>query len=68
MAAEQADDLDPLVRCVQRAPLALDVADLDQPLDDRRARGGGADAGVLHGLAQGLFFDVLARRLHRCEQ
>ena len=66
--AEQADHLDALLGGVQRAALALDVADRDQPLDDRRARRGRADAGVLHRLAQLGVLDVLAGGLHRAEQ
>ena len=36
----------------ERAGVALDVADVDEPLDDRRAGRRRADAGVLHRLAQ----------------
>ena len=39
MLAEQPDHVEALLGDHQRAPLALDVADLDQPLDDRRAGG-----------------------------
>jgi hypothetical protein len=49
----------------QRAALALDVADVDQALDDRGARGGRADPRVLHRLAQLVVVDELARGLHR---
>ena len=49
----------------ERAAVALDVADVDQPLDDRRARGRRADARVLHRLAQLVVVDELAGRLHR---
>ena len=59
---------DALLRGDQRAAVALDVADVDQPLDDRRARGRRADAGVLHRLAQLLVVDELARGLHRAQQ
>ena len=48
--------------------LALDVADVDEALDDRRARRRRADARVLHRLAQLVVVDELARRLHRAEQ
>ena len=42
--AEQADDVEALLGAHQRAAVALDVADVDQALDDRRARGRRADA------------------------
>ena len=48
--------------------VALDVADVDQALDDRRARGRRADAGVLHRLAQLVVVDELAGGLHRAQQ
>ena len=48
--------------------VALDVADVDQALDDRRARGRRADPRFLHRLAQRLFVDELAGGLHRAEQ
>src|SRR3989440_12089477 len=66
--AEQPDDLDALLGRHKGAPFALDVADVDQPLDDRGARGRGADPRVLHRLAELGVVDVLARRLHRPEQ
>src|SRR3954453_4299287 len=66
--AEQADDVEALLRADERAPFALDVAHVDQPLDDRGARGGRADPGVLHCLAQLVVVDELARRLHGPEQ
>ena len=65
---EQPDHVQPLLRAHQRAPLALDVADVDQPLDDRGARRRRADAGVLHRLAQLVVVDELAGGLHRGEQ
>ena len=65
---EQADDVQALLGADERARVALDVADVDQALDDRRARRGGADAGVLHRLAQLVVVDQLAGRLHRGEQ
>ena len=68
MLAEQADHVQPLLGRDQRAPVALDVADVDQPLDDRRARRRRADARVLHRLAQRLVVDELAGGLHRAEQ
>src|SRR3954468_10037116 len=68
VGVEQPDHHHTLVGRVQRAALALDVADVYQPLDDRRARGGRADAGVLHGLAQLRVVHVLAGRLHRAEE
>ena len=52
----------------ERAAVALDVADVDQALDDRRARGRRADARVLHRLAQLVVVDELAGGLHRAEQ
>src|SRR3954447_11423888 len=66
--AEQLDHLHALLRGVERASLALDVADGDQALDDRRARGRRADAGLLHRLAHLVVGDLLAGRLHRAEQ
>ena len=42
--AEQADDVEALLGADERAAVALDVADVDQALDDRRARGRRADA------------------------
>ena len=63
--AEQADHVQALLGDDQRAAVALDVADLQQPLDDRRARGRGADPRVLHRLAQLLVVDELAGGLHR---
>jgi hypothetical protein len=65
---EQADHVEPLLGRHQRATVALDVADVDQALDDRRARGRRADPRVLHRLAQLLVVDELAGRLHRAEQ
>ena len=58
-------DVEALLRRDERAAVALDVADVDQPLDDRRARGRRADARVLHRLAQLVVVDELARGLHR---
>src|SRR3954447_6531023 len=66
--AEQADHAEPLLGAHERAPLALHVADVDQALDDRRARGGRADPGVLHRLAQLVVLDQLAGGLHRAQQ
>ena len=63
--AEQPDHLYALVGGHERAALPLDVGDVDQPLDDRGARGRRADAVVLHRLAQLEVVDVLAGRLHR---
>ena len=68
MVVEQADDAQALLGAHERPPVALDVADVDQPLDDRGARGGRADARVLHGLAQLVVVDQLAGGLHRAEQ
>src|SRR4029077_14041812 len=68
MLVEQPDHVQPLLRRDQRAAVALEVADLQQALDDRRARGGRADPGVLHGLAQLLVVDELSGGLHRREQ
>ena len=65
MLAEQADHVEALLGDDERAPVALDVADVDQPLDDRRARRRRADAGVLHRLAQLLVVDELAGGFHR---
>ena len=52
----------------QRLALALDVADVQQPLDRVGAGGGGAEAAVLHGLAQLLVVDAAAGRLHGAQQ
>ena len=68
MRVQQPDDVKALLAGDQRAPVALHVADLDQPLDDRRASGRRADARVLHRLAQLVVVDELARRLHRSQQ
>ena len=64
MLAEQPDHVQPLLGHDQRAPVALDVADLEQPLDDRGAGRRGADPGFLHRLAQLLVVDELAGGLH----
>src|SRR4051812_43024694 len=66
--AEQANHVQALLRAHQRAAVALDVADGDQALDDRRARGRRADARVLHRLAQLLVVDELAGGLHGGEE
>src|SRR5439155_7202306 len=50
MLVEQPDHVQPLLRRHQSAAVALEIADLQQALDDRRARRGRADTGVLHGL------------------
>ena len=68
VGAEQADHLDALLGRVQGAAVALDVADLDQALDDRRAGRRRSDSGLRHRLAQLLVRDVLAGGLHRREQ
>ena len=68
MLAEQADDVQALLGRDQGAAVALDVADRDQPLDDRRARGGRADTRLLHRLAQLVVVDELAGGLHRAQQ
>ena len=68
VSVEQPDHVQALLGADERAPVALDVADVDQPLDDRRARGGRADPRVLHRLAQLVVVDELAGRLHRREQ
>ena len=68
MLVEQADHVEALLGGDQRAAVALDVADVDQALDDRGARGRRADAGVLHRLAQLVVVDELARGLHRGQQ
>ncbi len=68
MLAEQADHVQALLGGDQRAAVALDVADVDQALDDRGARRRRADARLLHRLAQLLVVDELARGLHRAEQ
>jgi hypothetical protein len=65
---EQPHDVEALLGDDQGAAVALDVADVDEPLDDRRARRRGADPRVLHGLAELLLVDELAGRLHRREQ
>ena len=68
MLAEQAHDVDALLGGDERAPVALDVADVDEALDDRRARGGRADARLLHRLAHLLVVDELAGGLHGPQQ
>ena len=68
MAAEQADHVQALLGDDQRAAVALDVADLEQPLDDRRTRRRRADPVLLHRLAQLLVVDELAGGLHRGQQ
>ena len=67
-SSEQPDDAEALLGADQRAAVALDVADVDQALDDRRAGGGRADPGVLHRLAQLVVVDELAGGLHRAQQ
>src|SRR6202007_2024647 len=66
--AEQADDVQPFLCDDQGTAVALDVADLQQPLDDRRAGRRGADPGVLHRLTQLLLLDEPAGGLHRRQQ
>ena len=66
--AQQVDDLDALAGRLQAAAVAHDVADVDQALDDGCARGGRADARVLHGLAQLVVLDELAGALHGGQQ
>src|SRR4029079_18521025 len=68
MVREEPDDVQALLRGDERARLPLDVADVDEALDDRRPRRRGADARVLHRLAQLVVVDELAGRLHRAEQ
>ena len=68
MPAEQGDDLDALLRCVERPAVPLDVGNVDQSLDDGRARCGRSDPGVLHRLAKLAVADVLAGGLHRGEE
>ena len=67
-SCEQADHVQALLGGDQRAAVALDVADVDQALDDRRARGRGADPGLLHRLAHLVVVDELACGLHRAQQ
>ena len=62
------DEGDALRRGDQRLLLALDVAALEQRLDDGGARGRRAEAGVLHGEPQLLVLDLLPGRLHRAQQ
>ena len=47
---------------------ALHIADLDQPLDDRRTRGRCAQRAVLHLLAQRLVLNLPPRVLHLAQQ
>src|SRR4051795_4535595 len=68
MLAEQADDVHALLGGHQRTAVALDVADVDEALDDRRARGRRADARLLHDLAQLVVVDELAGGLPRAPQ
>ena len=66
--AEQADDVQALLGRDERARLALDVADVDEALDDRRARRRRADARLLHRLAHLVVVDEAAGGLHRAQQ
>src|SRR3954466_14035810 len=66
--AQQAHDVDALLGRDERARVALDVADVDEALDDRGARGGRADARLLHRLAHLLVVDELAGGLHGAQQ
>ena len=68
MPGEQPDHVQALLGDDQRAAVALDVTDLQQPLDDRRARRRRADPVLLHRLAQLLVVDELAGGLHRRQQ
>ena len=68
MLAEERDDLYSLLGGVERAAVAFDVADLDEPFDDGCAGCGCADARVLHRLAELCVLDVLAGRLHGPEK
>ena len=58
------DQLVALVGGEYRAPLALCVAHLHQPLDDGGARGGRAQSAVLHALAQAFVLERAAGVLH----
>src|SRR4051794_2157257 len=66
--AQQAHDVDALLGRDERARVALDVADVDEALDDRGARRGRADARLLHRLAHLLVVDELAGGLHGAQQ
>ena len=65
---QQLDHVETLFGDDQRPRVTLDVADLQEPLDDRGASRRRADPGLLHRLAQLLVVDELAGRLHRAQQ
>ena len=67
-AAQQRDQRKRLGRGLQFAAVAHDVFFVDQTFDDRRARGGRAEAFLAHRFAQFLVLDEFARAFHRAEQ
>ena len=62
------DELHALGRCNQIFAAAANIANLQQPLDDRSARGRRAQRTVLHRLAQRLILDLTACMLHLAKQ
>ena len=66
--AQQRHQLEGLGGGDQLAPLAQHVFLADQAFDDGGARGGRAQAFFLHGLAQLVVLDPLARAFHGAEQ
>ena len=62
------DEADALVRRDERLTVALDVAALQQRLDDGRARGRGAEPVLPHGVGELLLVEGLARGLHGGEK
>ena len=67
-AAQQGHELKGLGRGHQLAPFAQHVLLANQPFDDGRARGRRAQAFFLHGLAQLVVVDPLARAFHGAQQ
>ena len=65
---QRVDEPDAHVRRHEVLPVARDEGPPDQRLDGRGARGGRAQARVVHGGAQLLVGDVASRRLHRAQQ
>ena len=62
------DQLDAFLGGLQHLAVAHDVVALQQHLDDGRARGRRAQAGLLHGVGEFFLVERLARRLHGREQ
>src|SRR5262249_54505410 len=64
VCVQQPDHIQALLGGHQRPRVALQVRNLDQALDDRRAGGRRADAGILHRLAELIVLHELAGGLH----